>query len=111
GRKTYSPDELIGLAAPVQRDFQAVLRDGQPIVSAVHLELSGVINMSATGEQWKRFTSTQRVIAQRPGFNWEGHIEMMPGLTAGVDDAYIVGEGVLHATLFGLVSLANLRGT
>lgn len=26
-------------------------------------------------------------------------------------DAYIAGEGVLHATLFGLVSLANLRGT
>jgi len=28
-----------------------------------------------------------------------------------VHDAYIAGEGVLHATLFGLVSLANLRGT
>jgi hypothetical protein len=111
GRKTYSPDELIGLPAPVQKYFQAVLGDGQPIVSAVHLELSGMINMSATGEQWKRFTSTQRVIAQRPGFDWQGHIEMMPGLTARVHEAYIAGEGVLHASLFGLVSLANLRGT
>jgi hypothetical protein len=36
---------------------------------------------------------------------------MMPGLTARVHDTYIAGEGVLHATLFGLVSLANLRGT
>jgi hypothetical protein len=25
--------------------------------------------------------------------------------------AYIAGEGILHATLFGLVSLVNLRGT
>jgi hypothetical protein len=111
GRKTYSPDELFGLPAPVQKYFRAVLKDGQPIVSVVHVELSGSINMNATGEKWKRFTSMQQVIAQRPGFDWEGRIEMMPGLTARVHDAYIAGEGVLHATLFGLVSLANLRGT
>src|ERR1700682_2822494 len=67
--------------------------------------------MSETGEKWKTFTSTQRVIVQWPGFDWEGHIEMMPGLTARVPDAYIAGEGILHAALFGLVSLANLRGT
>jgi hypothetical protein len=102
---------LIGLPAPVQKYFRAAFRDGQPIVSGVHVELSGTINMSATGEKWKKFTSTQRVIAQRPGFDWEGRIEMMPGLTARVHDAYIAGEGVLHATLFGLVSLANVRGT
>lgn len=28
-----------------------------------------------------------------------------------VHDAYITGEGTLHASLFGLVSVANLRGT
>jgi hypothetical protein len=111
GGKTYGPDDLIGLPAPVQKYFRAVIKDGQPIVSVVHVELSGSINMSPTSEKWKRFTSTQQVIAQRPGFDWEGHIEMMPGLTARVHDAYIAGEGVLHATLFGLVSLANLRGT
>jgi hypothetical protein len=111
GAKTYSPDELIGLPAPVQKYFRAVLKDGQPIVWAVYVEHSGTINMSATGEKWRRFSSTQRVIAQRPGFDWEGRIEMMPGVTAHVHDAYIAGEGVLHATLFGLVSLANLRGT
>jgi hypothetical protein len=111
GRKTFSPDELIGSPAPVQKYFRAALKDGQPIVSGVYVELSGTINMSATGEKWKRFTSTQWVVAQRPGFDWEGRIEMMPGLTARVHDAYIAGEGILHATLFGLVSLANLRGT
>ena len=88
-----------------------MLTEGQPIISAVHLELSGIINMSATAEKWQRFTSTQLVITQRPGFDWEGRIEMFPGLTARVHDAYIVGERILHASLFGLVSLANLRGT
>jgi len=110
-RMAYSPDELIGLPAPVQKYFRAAFKDEQPIISAVHVELSGTINMSATGEKWKRFTSTQLVITQRPGFDWEGRIEMMPALTARVYDAYIAGEGILHATLFGLVSLANLRGT
>ena len=36
---------------------------------------------------------------------------MMPGLSVRVHDAYIAGEGVLHASLFGLVSLVNLHGT
>ena len=34
-----------------------------------------------------------------------------PGPAARVHDAYIAGEGILHASLFGLVSVANLRGT
>ena len=110
-RKTYDSKELIGLPAPVQRYFRTVLKDGQPIVAAVDIKHSGTFNMSASGEQWKRFTSTQRVITQRPGFDWEARIEMMPGLAARVHDAYIVGEGILQASLFGLISMANLRGT
>lgn len=81
------------------------------MVSAVRLEHSGTFNMSETGEQWRPFTSTQRVIPQRPGFDWEGRIAMMPGLSVRVHDAYIAGDGILHASLFGLVSLVNLRGT
>jgi hypothetical protein len=109
--KTYDAKELDGLPEPVQRYFRAVLKDGQPVVSAISVEHTGTFNMSDTGEQWRPFTSTQRVIAQRPGFDWEGRIAMMPGLTVRVHDAYIAGEGILHASLFGLVSLVNLRGT
>ena len=111
GTKAFSPDELIGLPAPVQKYLRTALKDGQSMISAVHLELSGTINLSETAEKWKRFTSTQLVITQRPGFDWEGRIDWMPGLTGRVHDAYIAGEGILHAALFGLVSLANLRGT
>ena len=81
------------------------------MISAVSVAHAGTFNTSETGEQWKPFTSTQRVITQRPGFDWEGRIAMLPGLTVHVHDAYIAGEGILHATLFGLVSLVNLRGT
>ncbi len=111
GQKAYSTKELIGLPAPVQRYFRAVLTDGQPMVLAVSVKQTGTFNMSETGEQWRPFVSTQRVIIRRPGFCWDGRIAMMPGLAVRVHDAYVAGEGVLHASLFGLVSLVDLRGT
>jgi hypothetical protein len=103
--------EIEGLPAPVQAYFRAALREGQPMVEAVSVTHSGTFNMSETGEQWKPFTSTQRVVTQRPGFDWDGRIAIMPGLPVRVHDAYIAGEGLLHAALFGLVSLVNLHGT
>ncbi len=103
--------ELDGLPAPVQRYFRKILKDGQPMVSAVSLQHSGLFNVGESTEQWKPFTSDQQVITQRPGFDWNGRIAMMPGLFVRVHDAYIAGEGILHATLFGLFSLANLRDT
>ena len=39
----YDPHELEGLPAPVQRYFRAVLKNGQPIVSAVTIEMAGTI--------------------------------------------------------------------
>src|SRR5512135_1955378 len=86
--RTYDSRELKGLPAPVQSYFRAVLKDGQPMVSAVSVEHTGTFNMSEAGEQWKPFTSTQRVITKRPAFDWEGRIEMMPGLVVRVHDAY-----------------------
>ena len=109
--KRYDSNELHGLPAPVQRFFRAVLTDGQPVVLAVTIEHTGTFNMSETGEQWRPFTSIQRVITKRQGFVWDGRIKMMPGLIGHVHDAYLAGEGILHASLFGLISLANLRGT
>jgi hypothetical protein len=112
GPKTYSTNELVGLPAPVQRYFRAALTDGQPIVTAVSIVHTGTFNMAPTGaDQWKPFSSTQRVITQRPGFDWEARIAMLPGLSVRVHDAYIAGEGILHASLFGLVSMANQHDT
>lgn len=111
GSRKFNFDELNGLPEVVQRYLRKVLKDGQPMVSAVLITHSGTINMSATGESWKPFTSTQRIIAQRPGFDWEARIGLAPGLAVHVHDAYIAGEGILHASLFGLVSLANSHGT
>jgi hypothetical protein len=107
----YDPRELAGLPVPVQRYFRSVLRDGQPMVAAVTVEHTGTFNMGKNGEQWKAFSSTQRIVTRRPGFIWNARIMMMPGFAVRVHDAYVAGEGILHATLFGLVSLVDLRGT
>lgn len=103
--------ELEGLPAPVQRYFRTVLKEGQPLVTAVSVEQTGTFNMSETGEQWKPFSSTQRVIIQRPGFVWDARVRMAPAMTVFVHDAYVAGQGILTAKLLGLMSLVNLRGT
>ena len=95
---------------PVQRYFRAVLKDGQPIIAAATIELGGTINMSATGEQWKPFTSQQRVVTHRPGFLWNAQVDMFPGVPARVEDSYIAGQGRLIAKLLGLFTVADAHG-
>ena len=106
----FDSHELEGLPAPVQRYFRAVLKEGQPIVSALTIEMAGTFNMSATGEQWKPFTSRQRVVTRRPGFLWDAQVSMLPGLAARVVDGYIAGEGMLHAAVLGLFTVVDVHG-
>ena len=106
----YDARELEGLPEPVQRYFRAVLKDGQPFIAAATFELAGTINMSATGENWKPFTSTQRAVTHRPGFLWNGRVAMLPGLAAHVHDSYIAGVGTLHAAMLGLFTVAEVQG-
>ena len=106
----FDSRELEGLPAPVQRYFRAVLKDGQPIIAAVTVELAGTFNLSATGEQWKPFTSRQRVVTRRPGFLWDAQVAVLPGVPVRVVDGYIAGEGLLHAAVLGLFTVADLHG-
>ena len=102
--------KLKALPPPVQRYFRTVLTDGQPVVTGGHVQHIGTFNMSETAEQWKPFTSRQWVAPYHPGFVWDGQITVLPGLSVRVHDAYVAGEGILHASLLGVISLADLRG-
>ncbi len=103
--------ELDGLPAPVQRYFRIALTDGMPMVEQVDLQHKGHMNMSEAGTQWKSFTSSQHVVTKRPGFDWNARIAMLPGVPVRVHDAYIAGEGMLRAALFGLITVADMRGS
>jgi hypothetical protein len=103
--------ELEGLPAPVQRYFRTALEEGQPMVAGVRVRHTGTFNMGEASDNWKPFTSDQVVVARRPGFDWDGRVAMAPGLPIRVHDAYVAGEGVLHASVLGLVPVVNMRGT
>ncbi len=109
--KTYDTKELEGLPDPVQRFFRVVLKEGQPIVAAVNLSQQGIFNMSETEAKWSPFTATQFVTTQRSGFDWDARIQMAPGVSAFVHDAYALGAGSLHASLLGLFTVADVRDT
>ena len=78
---TYDAREIESLPPPVRRYFRAVLKHGQPIVSAARLAHDGQFNMDETEAKWSRFTSSQLVITRRPGFDWDGRIKLAPGMT------------------------------
>ena len=104
----YDERELEGLPASVQRYFRKVLKDGQPIITAVSLEQMGTFNMSETAQAWKPFTANQRVITQRPGFDWDARIQVLPFVAAHIHDAYIAGHGTLRGAILGLIPVVNM---
>jgi hypothetical protein len=104
----FNARELEGLPAPVKRYFQTVLKDGQPIITAATVQHKGTFNMSATGESWKPFTSTQRVITRRPGFDWDARVMLFAGVAAHIHDAYVAGTGMLKVAILGLVPVADV---
>jgi hypothetical protein len=109
--KIYDQREIEGLPDPVQRYFRTVLNDRQAIVAVVKLSQQGQFNMSETENKWSSFTATQLVTTQRLGFNWDARIQMAPEVNVFVHDTYLLGEGSLHASLLGLFTVADVRGT
>lgn len=109
--QTVEDRELASLPAPVQRYLRRVLPAGQRLVAAVQFRHQGTFLTGDGTGQWKPFTSEQQVVTQHPGFDWDARISMMPGVTVRVHDAYVGGEGILQASLFGLFPVASLHGT
>ncbi len=103
--------ELTDLPRPVQAYLRTVLTEGQPYIQSVALVHQGDFNRSETGEQWSPFTSRQIVHTSRPGFDWDARIGFLPGIPIRVHDAYVAGEGILHASIFGWISPVNQRDT
>ncbi len=97
------------LPEPVRRYLRTALGESTAPIRAVTMTHEGTFNMSETGEQWRPFTSQQRVVTARPGFLWDARVSVLPGLTARGHDAYIAGEGLLHVAIAGLVTVADVR--
>jgi hypothetical protein len=107
----YDRRELDNLPAPVQRYFEAVLTPGQPMIVEMAASHTGQFSLAETQPKWVPFHSQQLSRMQPIGFDWDGRIRIAPGIQCFVHDAYVAGEGILHATLFGLFTLTKLQGT
>lgn len=105
----FDPKDLEGLPEPVARHLRQVLPEWTPIIRALDLIHRGTFNMSQAGEQWRPFTSRQRVVTGRPGFVWDGRVSVVPGIDVLVHDAYVAGEGMLEPAIAGLFTLVKLR--
>jgi hypothetical protein len=103
--------ELEGLPVPIQRYFRLALTDGQPMIAGARVRHRGTFDMGDVSSQWKSFTSDQEVVTRRRGFDWDARVAMMPGVSVHVHDAYIAGEGILHAAVLGLFSVVDMGGT
>lgn len=102
---------LDGLPEPVQRFFRTALTDGAPMIASVHVRHRGTFNMGKDTELWKPFVSDQRVIVRRPGFDWDARVAMMPLVPVHVHDAYVAGEGILRAAVYGLLPVMSMPNT
>lgn len=95
----------------MQRYFRAALQDGAPIVGVAEVADVGSFNLAERADNWKPFSSRQRVVTQGPDFVWDGRIDVLYVFSVRVHDAYIAEEGILHLDVSGLFSLMDLRGT
>jgi hypothetical protein len=103
----FTADTVGQLPPPVGRYLRHVLPEGQRrIVSADAVQQAEFFVNGA----WKPLRATQRFSTAPPGFVWDARIEMAPLLPAYVRDAYVDGEGSMHATMLGLYTLTNQKG-
>jgi len=107
----YDPAEGATLPPVVQRYFDTALTAGQSLITGASVQHVGSFNMGTDNDLWLPFRSQQRIQTKRPGFVWSAQIGMPLGLAIYVHDAYVAGEGVLHAALFGLLTVMRLQDT
>lgn len=103
-------NEMDRMPEPVQRYLRRVIPDGGARIAAVTVAHRGEFNMSQTGERWRPFTSTQRIVLAPPGFDWDARIRLGALFSVRVRDAYVRGRGILRASAFGVVPVMRVDG-
>lgn len=106
----FQAAELQGLPAPVQAYFRQVLTPDQLLISGVHVRQQGQMLLSEGSTDWRDFTANQWVYNQRPGFDWDARVAVVPGVRVHVHDSYVAGVGILKASVMGLYTVAHEEG-
>lgn len=103
----YDPADVAHLPAPVRRYFERVLTPGQLPIAGATFSQAGEFRLGGADAPWHPFTATQVSSVSPPGYVWDATIDLYPGISARVLDAYVDGEGVLRANLLGAIPVAS----
>jgi hypothetical protein len=95
------------LPEPVQRYFAATMKRGQPLIRSVDLRQTGEFFVNGA---WRPLRARQRFSINPPGMMWDASIRMAPMVSVRVRDAYVAGEGRMHAEFAALYPMLDQRG-
>lgn len=105
-RKTvFTTADLEGLPAPVRAYFENTLQEGQSYIDTVRLKQNGKLRLGDASSSWRRFTATQHVTVDPPGFFWDASISLAPFVSLCIRDLFRDGNGSAEVSLFGIVPL------
>ncbi len=105
GADSYRESMLVDLPVPVQRYFQATLKDGQRMIRSAHVTQEAEFFINGT---WRPLTATQAFRTSPPAFVWDARIATAPLMPVYVRDAYLDGLGSMKAAMYGVISFADL---
>ena len=105
------PAEIDSLPAPVARYIEAALGADPRQIATVRVLWTGEFAQRPGADEWKPLRAEQVFHTRPPGFVWDAHISLGPGLDVFVRDAFVDGGGSMRGAIHGLVSVVNVRGT
>lgn len=97
------------LPAPVAAMAQRGLAGAAPVAGLVQLVQVAEMEM-APGAGWQPLEARQAIATDAPGFVWQASQRRGPLILFRVVDAYVAGQGMLKARLFGSVPVADGQG-
>ncbi|MCC6930574.1 MAG: hypothetical protein IT359_16420 [Gemmatimonadaceae bacterium] len=107
--RSFAPQSLDGLPAPVARYFRLVLIPGMRMVRLAYIDHAG--DFALEPNDWKPFTSRQLYSTAPRAFVWDAAIRMFPLVPVRVRDAYRDGRGSTLGAIGGTVTMVDQAGT
>jgi hypothetical protein len=104
-KETVTFRDFDQLPPPVATYFRRTLREGQPIICSARIVQEG--EFCRAEHSWSPFEAKQYFSAQPPGFVWDATVRMSSVVRVQVRDAYVAGEGSMHAKILSLVPLVD----
>lgn len=108
--KQFSFENLAGLPKPVRKYFMHVLMDGQKYIRLARVSQVGEYRTSPSQKRWIPFTAEQIFTTDRPGFEWQAKMKILPFITLNIKDEYFQGRGSMLGKLSLKLKVINESG-